>query len=174
MPKHRVPTWDEWNDLLDWMQDNRPIEGLGIRINDADGQGKQINAIGQDTPSSVNSQPFQLINSSEGSTIKIRIRYGTVNSIIPDGMSPGDTPPYILTINIDVGVIYLIVTTDDDFLINDVSIDFAAELPEAPDDFTFYRSLGTFSVDGKTVSLAQDVRGSQQFKWCGTGLFALS
>ncbi len=44
MPKGRVPTNKEWNLISDWCDNNRPIEGLGITINDADGGGKQINA----------------------------------------------------------------------------------------------------------------------------------
>lgn len=150
--------------------------GLGTAISDvAGGNGRAVNLKALlPEASDAGLHPFSLVNASDGAT-KIRVVYGTVGGIDPDGMSPGDVPNYVLTVSGATGYIYVIVTTDSDYAINDVSIDFAATVPDDDEaTFTYYFPLGSFAIDtGAITGIAESVSGSQDFKWCGSALFAL-
>lgn len=153
---------------------NRPV---GPNVTDVTGGGgRYIGSppVGQTGPSAVTQHPFMLVDASDMSGNNIQVVYGTLGGVVPDGMSPGDDPPYILTGVTGTGYVYLITTTDDDYLITDVSIDFGATVP-ADDEttHTYYFQIGGFSVSGSTLSLSQALSGSQDFGWCNGAKYAL-
>ncbi len=163
-----APLMDWIGDLYDWLKENRPVAGDGITITDADGGGKSISAGNGTGGTAAANQPFKLLDSSDDSGHKIRVVYGTVNSMIPDGMSPGDTPTYILDVPDDEGYVYLEVTTDEDGNIDSVSIGIASTIPDDTDG-DYHWQIGSYFVDPDTdnMSLAQSIGGSQMFELCG-------
>lgn len=157
--------YDYFEDCRSWAENNRPVQGINTNLTDADGGGKAINASFLVPPA--RTVPFQLIDVSTKEAHNIRVIYGEVNNMPPDGMSPGDSPQYVLSNVGNSGVIYIEVTTDDMGNITDVSIGFDATLPDDSDG-DYHLSLGTFSTDVKQVfHLAQSASGSQFFNLCG-------
>lgn len=138
----------------------RLMNGSGTEIPSASGRWFQIDGAGG---SGNPSHPFKLIVTGEHS---VRVVFGDVNSEIPDGMSEGDEPQYVLTVA-GTGSIWLVVTTDPDGDITSVSIDSG---PTMPDDEAglWHRRIGTFTHnDDDFVQVAQSISGSQALEVCG-------
>jgi hypothetical protein len=141
------------------------------------GTGYLVTPISQKSPTDL--FPFKLLDASTADGHKIRVVYGLVGGAAPDGMSPGDVPPYTIDVTGPTGFVYLGVGTDDDYNITSRFIDTAETVP--PDNDTlgegpseFYCQIGSFSINDDTLTIAQGISGSQGFRWCNGGLFALS
>jgi len=147
-----------------------------VVITDAIAQGGRVIVLNipiADNSTQAKNNPFALLDATDDDGNKIRVVYGLVGGIQPDGMSEGDNPIYVLDVSGDTGYVYLIVSVDSGYSITDVSIDTGATVPD-DEDFVFYYPIGSFSISDSVLSIAQGISGSQDFKWCGTPLFALS
>jgi hypothetical protein len=105
-------------------------------------------------------------------TNQIRVIYGTVQGTEPDGMVPGDEPPYTFTPT-GTGYVWVAVTVDtepDTPEITATEIDYGASIP-ADTDTKFHFQLGSWSVDAETdaISLGQSVPNSVLFAYCDGG-----
>lgn len=107
--------------------------------------------------------PFKGIKLGNGD---IRIVYGTVNGVEPDGMIPGDNPPYTFTPS-GTGYAWLKITTDaTTFEITDREIGNGASIP-ANTSTTWYNQILSYTVSGPDIAIAQAIISSQWFQLCG-------
>jgi hypothetical protein len=97
---------------------------------------------------------------------KVRITYGLVCGEAPDGMSLGDSPPYVLPLAGSAGHVYLVISLDEEDTIDSVSIDSAAERP-ADAHPIYHHTICTWAVDDTGFHLAPALLGSQWFELCG-------
>lgn len=127
---------------------------------------KKVYLVPLSTGTSGTTKPFQLIAASTNSVAKVRIVISSITGIIPPGFSPGDKPPYVLTVA-DGNKVYGVITYDvsgeapGDIL--SVDIGAAATVPE--DDTTngiFYRLIGTVAVDGVKVTPVNTLYGPME------------
>ena len=92
-------------------------------------------------------RPFTLLDASDGAP-KIRVIGSTIGAASPTGFSPGDDPPYILTLGGATGVIYGGVTIDTATgFITSWFVGQDASLP-ADDDETFHFQIGSWATTG--------------------------
>lgn len=111
--------------------------------------------------------PFLLINASTEATKKIRVLYGTVAGEAPVGMSPGDQPPYVLSVIGGTGYVYLVVSTNGETgVVTSRSIGIGASVPNDGDGL-YHLEIGSYSVVGDKLNLGQALSGSQAFELCG-------
>lgn len=129
----------------------------------------------------IESFPFRLIDATKKIdgvlTPRIRVVYGTVNGIDPDGMSVGDDPLYIVTLDTTSGRLWLeldFTVTDGIIAYTTASIDQGATvptniLPSGDGDGSVFRQIGNWTTDGGTgkLMIVQDIYYSLQFELCG-------
>lgn len=109
--------------------------------------------------------PFTLLDASAAGAAKIRVVYGSVDGQTPSGMSAGDVPPYEITVS-GVGYVFVIVTIDSGTgAITSVTLGNGATVPDNSAT-TFHFTIGSYSVDGSAITLAQSVSGSLAFVTC--------
>lgn len=111
--------------------------------------------------------PFHLKDASNAiDGTQVRVYFGTVNGVIPEDMTTGDDPIFIIPVTGE-GAIWLEVLVDVDGAVDVVTIDAGTETP--PDDSDadlFYLTIGTFIVDGDIVLVSDSLSGSQTFSRC--------
>lgn len=151
-----------------WAKSLQPLAGPGILVSDEQ-DGKTISAEGVVAGTSTPPHAFQLVDASTGTEgskeFKIRVIYGTLAGEAPSGMSPGDDPPYILTVS-GTGYVWGGITRDADS--GDITsrfIDFGSSVP-SDSETNGYVELGSFSISDGTMSLATAVAGSQAHGYC--------
>ncbi len=168
------PKWfrDAIWQLILWQREQRPISGPGIIVSQGSG-GRPVKYSGASNGGTEDSTfPFQLLNvsttSNEGtiSEARIRVVYGTLAGAAPPGMSPGDSPPYILTGMTGTGVVYGGITRNPTSgAITSRYIAFAATLPVG-DESNGYIEFGSYSLTSSSLTLGQAVSGSQAYQYC--------
>lgn len=144
---HKAPPWFHkfWDEVRQWLIDNRPIPGLNVEILDAPGGGKQISSKAPPPPSNTIYQPFELVDASEGDSKKIRVVAGTIGNGYPDGMSEGDDPPFVLDAVGSPGYIQGGITIDNYRSITSRWVEAnSSPLEDDPDSGTFYVQIGTW------------------------------
>jgi hypothetical protein len=91
---------------------------------------------------------------------KVRIITSTLVGDVPDGFSPGDDPPYLLTVS-DGDIIYGCVTIETST--GDVTsrtLGSGGALPDDdPDSGTYYARLGSVSITGGVIAPVNDQYG---------------
>ncbi len=117
--------------------------------------------------------PFQLTDASNADDgARVRVRYGTVNSVIPDGMVSGDDPPFYLLVS-DGDFIFLHATWDTATGLID-SLEIVSDNPIPADDTgtdgEYYLQIGSVAVDTMptvpVVTIAQSVISSLALNVC--------
>lgn len=160
-PLRRGPKWlqNAYNDLLAYSCQTTPLAGPQMSSQ----QGPNgIMLTPQVSSGVITHIPFQL---AVASPTQIRVYLGTVNGNAPDDFSPGDTPPFLLSVSGD-GVVFIEVTTDAGGTITDVSVSFDASMP-ADSAGDYHQQIGSFSSSGGSLVVAQAIGGSQWFELCG-------
>ncbi len=119
----------------------------------------------------VSTHPFKLSNASEGATLKVRIKFGMVNSLTPGGMGDVAEPDLILTVTATKYVV-LAVTTDSGGIATSAAISLETAVPSNTSTLG-HIALGlvtyTTGTGGAADSIAfsQSVSGSLQHQMCG-------
>lgn len=117
--------------------------------------------------------PFQLIDASDGAGANFKVRYGTVNDVVPtlDGDSLSIAPVHALG-SAGTFLVYLEVSYDDEGTITSVTVEVGAGPLPSFDDNTDYITIG--EVDVETVEsvlavteLRQAVTHSLRHGICG-------
>jgi hypothetical protein len=112
--------------------------------------------------SAVITHPFQIIDASDGSGANIRVRYGTVEDVVPtlDGDSLSINPVHALASD-GTYLVYLEVAYDNDGTVTSavVNVDLAGTLPDH-DDNTDFITLG--EVDAAEVESVLQVAEIRQ------------
>lgn len=124
------------------------------------------------TGSIVAPHPFRLLDVSVGddegniTSFNIRVIYGTLAGAAPDGMSPGDDPPYIISGLTGDGYIWGGISRDADT--GEITSRYIDHGPSIPVDTETdgYIEFGSFSIDGEVMTIAQAVSGSLAYKYC--------
>jgi len=166
MKSKRLKKWAE--DFADWCEMGFPVSGIGAMVSEEAG-GRAVNVAGSIIAATTH--PLLIFPDGGG----IRIVYGTIGGIVPDGMQPGDSPTFILSGMTGSGVVYGGVDTDSGIPAPiTASIAFAASKPADVDpngdgtDGNFYFQIGSYTVSDKgAIKTAQNVSGSQAFQYCG-------
>ncbi len=140
----------------------------------ANGSGVNLELIvGGGGSSSTAAFPFQLVDAStHDDGAQVRVRYGTVNSMIPDGMVAGDHPPLIESVS-DGDFIFLHASWDTALaaiasleIVSDTSI----PADDTGSDGEYYLQIGSVSVDTMpdipVVTIAQSIQTSQVLSVC--------
>lgn len=106
-------------------------------------------------------QPFELRVASDGMTLKIRIYPSTLDggSSVDLGFTEGDpSPGYLFTVAAD-GVIYGVITIDDETgEVTSKSLGSGSTLP-TDDETTFHVEIGTYDVDDDILTVANSRYG---------------
>lgn len=170
MPKHRVPTMDEWTKIWEAFNAIRPTEGLGIMINDAAQGGAQINATASGGLGGTSLHPLDVVNAiDEDGDPAIRIVYGTVEGL-SDPFNPGDNPIYTLPVPASNRVfIQLNVTYDSGsgvWTSNSLTFGYASSVPAATSTEA-YLEIGSTDAQGNAASATV---GSIGHVRCGDGV----
>lgn len=150
---------------------------LAAIVKTHDSQGKRIvtmprGALGSQ---STRTTPFELIDVSANGSNNIRIVYGTLNGIEPDGMVVGDNPPFVFNGVSDSGRAWAEIDftiSSGLFSITGRSLNHGStvptdDLPSGDGDGSVYRQLGNWSKPGDNLSIAQDVEYSLIMELCG-------
>lgn len=115
--------------------------------------------------------PFELTDASTVGSAEVRVRYGTVNSIAPDGMAPGDSPVFTIAVS-DGDSVYLRATwdtssaviTDLDILVGTVPAD------DTSDDGVYCLEIGSVAVNSvpatPIVGCVNSIQTSQVLSVC--------
>lgn len=153
------PRWEDYLDaLLDWMKRWRIVQGTGMQITDAPGKGK-LASVDSTIADAAQAGEFKCARSG----LQIRVIYGTINSIggvtstiVPDGMSPGDVPPYLIDPVGDSGYVCIggVVETSPGAFQGTLVSAFIECFEDPPDNDepTFYLAVGSYaSPDGNLV-----------------------
>jgi hypothetical protein len=174
--EHAAPQWlkDHFEDLALFMEAIQPIDGFGVRI-DQSPKGRMIHADGGTRAgTAATAIPFELLDASDESDNKIRVRkgvvmeYGTANEWIPTGMFPGDDPTFVEDAVGTDGVVYLEITVDGDGDVLSLTIGVAATLPAATTTVG-YKVLGHYATNDSVFSVLSEDIGSQNYLHCGGG-----
>ena len=115
--------------------------------------------------------PFQLSDASEGATLKVRIKFGMVNSLTPGGMGDVAEPDLILTVTATKYVV-LTVTTDSGGIATSAAIslettvagDTATSAKQALGLVTYTAAAGAVPA---SIAFSQVVAGSLRHQMCG-------
>lgn len=105
--------------------------------------------------------PFQLIDASDGSGANLRVRYGTVNDVVPtfDAASLSTNPEHALA-SAGTYLVYLAVAYDNDGVVSGVTVeaDLSGTLPAYTDNAN-YITLGEADVEEvDTVLVVSELR----------------
>lgn len=177
-PDMEFPAPKSWKDfyyeLYYYLQCERVVPGAGIVITDADGRGRLITATGSAGAGGGTPRGFKCTATKDGATDAVLVKYGIVNSIIPDGMSPGDVPPYVIDKVGSNGFTCLGVVVgdvgdpDEGVAVSAFIQCFADTMPDDTDTI-FYQQIGSYATtDGTlTVETDGDGIGYQRFELCG-------
>lgn len=138
------------------------------RSNEIPGGGMDVFALGASTAS--RDHPFHTLATGSDT---IRVWLGTVNDMIPTGMSLGDDPIFEITVatsglppTTGAGVVYFDVEVDANGDPIAVDIDSAATLPaNAPPHY--YHTICTYTDASGTLVTVDNLEGSQWFELCG-------
>ena len=119
-----------------------------------------------------NETAFQLFDASDDTEKKIRVKYGALNGVTPTNMNAGDAPPCLLPLpqsGDHVGYVYLEglfnsdVTQPAPVISATVKISEGGFTPLPPIVENYWKlqvPLGTYSLTGDTLSIAQGAAGS--------------
>ena len=119
-----------------------------------------------------NETAFQLFDASDDTEKKIRVKYGALNGVTPTNMNAGDTPQCLLPLpqsGDHVGYVYLEglfnsdVTQPAPVISATVKISEGGFTPLPPIVENYWKlqvPLGTYSLTGDTLSIAQGAAGS--------------
>ena len=118
--------------------------------------------------------PFQVIPSGSG---EVRVRFGTIDGIVPTGMTFGDVPPFTLSVSGSGAVVAQITVVAG--AITEVQIvsqeSVSADSLDYDEDGlavgTAYLVLAFFSTDSGVISVSQSVSGSQDVMLCGASIY---
>jgi hypothetical protein len=120
----------------------------------------------------VSTHPFQLSDASVGTTLKVKIKFGMVNSLTPGGMGDVAEPDLILTVTATKYVV-LTVTTDSGGIATSAAI--SLETTVAADTATSAKqALGLITYTTGTggaadsIAFSQVVAGSLRHQRCGS------
>lgn len=106
--------------------------------------------------------PFELISADTDSEAKVRVVESTLAGDIPDGFSPGDVPPFLLSVNDGDsvwGVITIDVSGEVAGPVVSRALDSGAVMPDDdPLTGTFYVKIGTVVVSDSLKSSPVNVR----------------
>ena len=111
--------------------------------------------------------PFQGIDASDpnSSDKKLRIIYGTISGVAPDGFSDGDDPTFILDAS-GSQIVYVCVTiSSTDGSISSRTVGQASSMP-GDTDTNFYYQLCSYTITGSRLNISQAVAGSLNFQAC--------
>lgn len=117
--------------------------------------------------------PFQLIDASTADPLaQVRVRYGTVNSIAPDGMSSGDDPVFLIEVA-DGDSVYLHAVWDtsaNEFTTLEILAGSPIPSDDTGEDGEYYLEIGSVAVNSvpatPVVTIAQSIRASQILSVC--------
>jgi hypothetical protein len=162
------PRWlrDAFNALLEYAIKNHIQATSGLFISET-----PLGLLLSTTPggggSGTAAQPLALYDATDKNGPRIGITYGTIGGEPINGMSPGDDPPYSIPIDTGNGLVYAIVTVDDNGSITSVTADTGDKLPDDTDTES-YIEIGSYNYDQQTksLSLANNLTGSQSFSRC--------
>lgn len=121
---------------------------------------------------SVSTHPFKLSEASDGATLKVRIKFGMVNSLTPGGMGDVAEPDLILTVTATKYVV-LDVTTSTSGLATSAAIslettvaaDTATSGKQALGLVTYTAAAGAVPA---SIAFSQVVAGSLRHQRCGS------
>lgn len=157
---------DEASYAVDYQKEGTRLVPIHeVTVFDAQGNAVVYRIIGQKLgPGVAGLHPLRLVKAGPN---QIRILYGTLADRAPEGMSPGDVPPYVLNV-IGAGKVFGQITRDSGS--GDIvgcAIITAEEKPEDTDTVATIE-LGSWSINNEGVlSVAQAVSGSQAYQYCG-------
>jgi len=156
-------------EICKYIDINRPISGIGSQVYAAPG-GRPVNVTGTHGGASANIiQPFELLSqfsSGDPPQPEIRVIYSTLAGEAPDGFSPGDDPPYILTPVGSEGYVYGVITIDGttgDITSRALGID--ATIPD-DGDTTFYVEIGSYSITDGALTVVNARYGPIDVQIC--------
>lgn len=166
--------------LIKWLNEFRqyaiaatPLPGYGIDVTDSPG-GRAINTRpGAGGGGKKTILPFHLVNASsiiDGA--RVRVYYGTVNSVEPTGMTSGDVPPFYIAVA-DGNKVYLQATwSTSGGNITALTIAAASSLPadDTTDNGVYHLEIGSVSVNSvpspPVVTPVDNLTGSQSLVVC--------
>lgn len=178
-PLSKQLTANRLNGIIRYIRSITPLQSVGINIK------RLPNGLVLDVPRQRGGgsglHPYQGLDASVTTTAKVMIQYGTHNGVIPtiDGNPMEvDITQNVLTLGGSDTLVYIQCDLDVDFAITSASIHSGTSLPTS-DDTTAYQTL--FAVDiatdgsgNKSVTIADNVLGSQAYQYCGgSHLFGL-